>query len=322
MPDVLQGDENLQSDSEIEIIKIVCVGGGGCDAFSGLVGSKAELIAADTDSAHLESLNFPTKILLGQKLAKGISADADPSAGALAAAESRDRIIAALDGADMIFIVAGMGGGTGTWASPVIAGAARETGATVVAVVTLPFSFEGRKRLANAAEGIAKLKEQADAVVVIPSDKLPSVSGEQADPAKAFELAGNVLRQAVHGVTDLILRPALINLDYADVNAIMRKAGRMVIGIGEGYGENRETAATNNAINSLLTEMPMTEVKRGLFIVTCDSKVEILEICKAAETIKNALDEDASMPWGQMFDADMEDMARVIIFASDSGWEK
>jgi cell division protein FtsZ len=318
MPEIFQLDN--QGRSNHEVIKVVGVGGGGNNALNHIIRGHVggvDFIAANTDHAHLDLMEAPIKIMLGKELTRGLGAGADPSVGEKAAIESRDEIRAALDGADMIFIAAGMGGGTGTGASPVIANIARETGALVVAVVTRPFSFEGRRRLSHTIEGIAKLKEQVDALIVIPNDRLLSISDKRTSLSKAFELADNILHQAVQGVTDLILRPGLVNVDFADVRTIMSSAGSAIMGIGEGYGENRVATAANNAINSPLMEVPMIGAKRVLFNVTGGSKIGIHEINEAAGIINNASDKDVNLIWGQVFDPDMEDMVRITIIATD-----
>ena len=318
MPEIFQLDN--QGRSNHEIIKVVGVGGGGNNALNHIIRGNlggVDFIAANTDHAHLEMMEAPLKIMLGKELTRGLGAGADPVVGEKAAIESRDEIRAALEGADMIFIAAGMGGGTGTGASPVIANIAKETGALVVAVVTKPFAFEGKRRLAHTIEGIDKLKEQVDALIVIPNDRLLSISDKRTSLSKAFELADNILHQAVQGVTDLILRPGLVNVDFADVRTIMSDAGSAIMGIGEGYGENRVATAAHNAINSPLMEVPMIGAKRVLFNVTGGSKIGIHEIDEAARIINNASDRDVNLIWGQVFDPDMEDMVRITIIATD-----
>ncbi|MDR1651439.1 MAG: cell division protein FtsZ [Synergistaceae bacterium] len=318
MPEIFQLDTPGRSNHEV--IKVVGVGGGGNNALNHIIRGHVggvDYIAANTDHAHLELIDAPIKIMLGKELTRGLGAGADPVVGEKAAIESRDEIRAALDGADMIFLAAGMGGGTGTGASPVIAGIARETGALVVAVVTRPFSFEGRRRLAHTAEGIAKLKEQVDALIVIPNDRLLEISDKRTSLSKAFELADNVLHQAVQGVTDLILRPGLVNVDFMDIRTIMSSAGSAIMGIGEGYGENRVATAAHNAINSPLMEVPMIGAKRVLFNVTGGAKIGLHEVEEAARIINNASDKDVNLIWGQVFDPDMEDMVRITIIATE-----
>ena len=302
-----------------EIIKVVGVGGGGNNALNHIIRGGVggvDFIAANTDHAHLELSEAALKITLGKELTRGLGAGADPDVGQKAALESRDEIRAALEGADMVFIAAGMGGGTGTGASPVIANIAKETGTLVVAVVTRPFQFEGRRRLAHAANGIAQLKEQVDALIVIPNDRLLSISDRRTSLNDAFKLADNVLHQAVQGVTDLILRPGLVNVDFADVRTIMSNAGAAIMGIGEGYGENRVATAAHNAINSPLMETPMVGAKGVLFNVSGGANIGIHEIQEAAQIINNASDEDAFVIWGHVFDPDMDDAVKITVIAT------
>ena len=302
-----------------EIIKVVGVGGGGNNALNHIIRGGVggvDFIAANTDHAHLDLSEASLKITLGKELTRGLGAGADPGIGQKAALESRDEIRAALEGADMVFIAAGMGGGTGTGASPVIANIAKETGTLVVAVVTRPFQFEGRRRLAHAAEGIAQLKEQVDALIVIPNDRLLSISDRRTSLNDAFKLADNILHQAVQGVTDLILRPGLVNVDFADVRTIMSNAGAAIMGIGEGYGENRVATAAHNAINSPLMETPMVGAKGVLFNVSGGANIGIHEIQEAAQIINNASDEDAFVIWGHVFDPDMDDAVKITVIAT------
>jgi cell division protein FtsZ len=322
MPDIFQLFTPTEQQNRV-VIKVVGVGGGGNNALNRFGDCGVDFIAADTDSAHLELIGAPVKLMLGKELTGGLGAGADPSTGEKAAIESRDEIRAALEGAGMIFLVAGMGGRTGTGASPVIAGIARKTGALVVAVVTRPFSSEGHMRLSNSEEGIAKLKEQADALIVIPNDRLPSCSDKPATGSGAYENADNAICQAVRGVADLILRPGIVNVDLDDLRSTLAKAGRVIMGIGEGRGENCVVTATRNALNSPLMEVPMISAKRVLFNITGSSKIEISEVEEAAKIIFDASNKDASLIWGQVFDPDMEDdMARIMIMAADFGDEK
>lgn len=317
MPEIFQLDR--PNHTSREIIKVVGVGGGGNNALNHIIRggvTGVDFIAANTDHAHLDLSEAPHKITLGQELTRGLGAGADPSVGQKAALESRDEIRAALEGADMVFIAAGMGGGTGTGASPVIASIAKETGTLVVAVVTRPFQFEGRRRLAHAAEGIGRLKEQVDALIVIPNDRLLSISDRRTSLNDAFKLADNVLHQAVQGVTDLILRPGLVNVDFADVRTIMSNAGAAIMGIGEGYGENRVATAAHNAINSPLMETPMIGAKGVLFNISGGANVGIHEIQEAADIINNACDEDAFVIWGHVFDPDMDDAVQITVIAT------
>jgi cell division protein FtsZ len=317
MPDIFQLDRPFRTSREV--IKVVGVGGGGNNALNhiirgGVVG--VDFIAANTDQAHLELSEASIKITLGKELTKGHGAGAEPSIGQKAALESREEIRAALEGSDMVFLAAGMGGGTGTGASPVIANIAKETGALVVAVVTRPFQFEGRRRLAHAAEGIDRLKEQVDALIVIPNDRLLTISDRRTPLNDAFRNADNVLHQAVQGVTDLILRPGLVNVDFADVRTIMSSAGSAIMGIGEGYGENRVATAAHNAINSPLMETPMIGAKGVLFNVSGGDNIGIHEVEEAAEIINNASDEDAFIIWGHVYDPEMDDAVKITVIAT------
>ena len=302
-----------------EVIKVVGVGGAGNNALNHIIRGGVcgvEFIAANTDIAHLELMEAPTRIVLGRELTKGLGAGSNPEIGCKSAMESREDIRAAVEGADMVFIAAGMGGGTGTGASPVIAAIARETGALVVAVVTMPFSFEGKRRMAQAKAGIAQLKDKVDALITIPNDKLLSVTDKKTTINDAFRLADGVLHQAVQGVTDLILRPGLVNVDFADVKTIMSNAGTAIMGIGEGYGEKRAATAAYNAINSPLMDTRMSGAKGILFNITGGANVGIHEIEEATRIITEAADPDAFIIWGHLFDPEMEDSIQITVIAT------
>ncbi|MDR3254794.1 MAG: cell division protein FtsZ [Synergistaceae bacterium] len=317
MPDIFQLDRPYRASREV--IKVVGVGGGGNNALNHIIRGGVggvDFIAANTDQAHLELSEAQIKITLGRELTRGLGAGSEPSVGQKAAVESREELRAALDGADMVFLAAGMGGGTGTGASPVIANIAKETGALVVAVVTRPFQFEGRRRLGHAADGINRLREEVDALIVIPNDRLLTISDRRTPLSDAFKLADNVLHQAVQGVTDLILRPGLVNVDFADVRTIMSNAGSAIMGIGEGYGENRVTTAAHNAINSPLMETPMIGAKGVLFNVSGGANIGIHEVEDAAEIINNASDEDAFIIWGHVYDPEMDDAVKITVIAT------
>ena len=220
-----------------EVIKVVGVGGGGNNALNHIIRNGVggvEFISANTDVAHMEMSEAHARIVLGRELTRGLGAGANPEIGLKAAQESREEIRAVLEGADMVFLTAGMGGGTGTGAAPVIASVAKETGALVVAVVTRPFLFEGKRRIQQAQLGIERLREQVDALIVIPNDRLLELTEKKTSLAEAFKLADEVLRQAVEGVTSLILRPGLVNVDFADLRTVMSNAGSAIMGIGEG----------------------------------------------------------------------------------------
>lgn len=317
MPEIFQMEKGNRVTREV--IKVVGVGGGGNNALNHIIRGgveKVDFIAANTDHAHLNLSEAQHKIILGRELTRGLGAGANPEVGQKSAQESREEIRAMLDGADMVFLAAGMGGGTGTGATPVIANIARETGALVVAVVTRPFSFEGQRRAKLAAEGIDRLREEVDALVVIPNERLLAIADRKTSLNDAFKLADNVLHQAVQGVTDLILRPGLVNVDFADVRTVMSNAGPAIMGIGEGYGENRVVTAAHNAINSPLMETPMIGAKGVLFNVTGGANVSLHEITDAAELIRNASDEDAAVIWGHVFDPSMEDAVQITVIAT------
>lgn len=302
-----------------EVIKVVGVGGAGNNALNHIVRggvSGVEFIAANTDMAHLELSEASQRIILGRELTKGLGAGSDPEVGFKSANESREEIRAAIEGADMVFLAAGMGGGTGTGASPVIASIAREAGALVVAVVTLPFTFEGRRRQLQARAGVEQLRDKVDALITIPNDKLLSVADKKTSINDAFRLADGVLHQAVQGVTDLILRPGLVNVDFADVKTIMSNAGSAIMGIGEGYGETRATTAAYNAIHSKLMDTDMSGAKGVLFNITGGANVGIHEIMEASRIITEAANEDAFIIWGHVFDPEMEDSIQITVIAT------
>ncbi len=303
-----------------EIIKVVGVGGGGGNALNHIVRSGVrgvEFIAANTDIAHLSLSEADLKIVLGRELTKGLGAGADPEIGLRAAEESIDELREILNGADMIFLTAGMGGGTGTGASPVIAEAAKETDALVVAVATRPFSFEGKRRIAQAEEGIAHLKEKVDALIIIPNDKLLEITDRRTTLSDAFRLADEVLRQAVQGVTDLILRPGMVNVDFADVRTVMQNSGTAIMGIGEGDGDDRAIIAAQSAINSPLMDSPIGGAQGILFNVTGGPNLGIHEIQEAANVITEAADPEATIIWGHVMDSDMdEDKIQITVIAT------
>lgn len=311
--------DNSKEGKYREVIKVVGVGGGGNNALNHIISSGlkgVEFIAANTDVAQLNQNLASIKIVLGEQLTKGKGAGSDPEIGFKAAKESADMIKEILQGADMVFITAGMGGGTGTGASPVIAEVAKETGALVVAVVTKPFIFEGKVRIKQALEGIKNLQDKVDALIVIPNDKLLEISDKKMALLDSFKLADEVLRQAVQGVTDLILRPGLINVDFADVRAVMSNAGSAIMGIGEASGEDRAVMAAKAAINSPLMETPMQGAKGILFNVTGGNNVGIHEIKEAAQVITEAAAEDAIIIWGHVLDPEMDDKLQITVIAT------
>lgn len=302
-----------------EVIKVVGIGGGGGNALNHIVRSGVrgvEFIAANTDIAHLSLSEADLKIVLGRELTRGLGAGADPEIGLRAAEESVEEIRTILEGTDMGFLTAGMGGGTGTGATPVIAKIARESGALVVSVATKPFNFEGKKRISQALEGLENLRDHVDALIVIPNDRLLEISPKGTTLSDAFKLADEVLRQAVQGVTDLILRPGLVNVDFADVRTIMTQAGTAIMGIGEGKGEDRASKAAHLAINSPLMDGPITGARGVLFNVTGGPNVGIHEIQEAAEVVTRAADSQATILWGHVLDPDMDEKIQITVIAT------
>lgn len=317
MPEMFQIEEPTRQFREV--IKVVGIGGGGNNALNHIVRSGVsgvEFIAANTDIAHLERSETKNRIVLGAQMTKGLGAGANPEVGFQAAKESGDEIKSSLSGADMVFITAGMGGGTGTGASPVIAEIAKEQGSLVVAVVTRPFKFEGKRRITQANEGIERLRDKVDALIVVPNDKLLQLADKTTPLSDTFALADDVLRQAVQGVTDLILRPGLVNVDFADVKTVMSNAGSAIMGIGEGSGEDRAHTAARASINSPLMESSMTGAKGVLFNVTGGPNIGIHEIHQVAQIITEAADEDASIIWGHVLDPSMEDSIIITVIAT------
>ncbi len=317
MPEMFQIEEPTRQFREV--IKVVGIGGGGNNALNHIVRSGVsgvEFIAANTDIAHLERSETKNRIVLGAQMTKGLGAGANPEVGFQAAKESADEIKSSLSGADMVFITAGMGGGTGTGASPVIAEIAKEQGSLVVAVVTRPFKFEGKRRITQANEGIERLRDKVDALIVVPNDKLLQLADKTTPLSDTFALADDVLRQAVQGVTDLILRPGLVNVDFADVKTVMSNAGSAIMGIGEGSGEDRAHTAARASINSPLMESSMTGAKGVLFNVTGGPNIGIHEIHQVAQIITEAADEDASIIWGHVLDPSMEDSIMITVIAT------
>ncbi|MBC7106911.1 MAG: cell division protein FtsZ, partial [Firmicutes bacterium] len=255
-------------------------------------------------------------IQIGAKLTKGLGAGANPEIGQKAAEESREQIYEALKGADMVFVTAGMGGGTGTGASPVVAEVAKELGALTVGVVTKPFTFEGRKRLTQAEAGIANLRGKVDTLITIPNDRLLQVIDRHTSIIEAFRMADDVLRQGVQGISDLIAVPGLINLDFADVKTIMQETGSALMGIGVASGENRATEAARMAISSPLLETSIEGAKGVLLNITGGSSLSLFEVNEAAEIISQAADPEANIIFGAVIDEAMNDSVRVTVIAT------
>lgn len=303
-------------------IKVIGVGGGGTNAVNRMISAGfagVEFITANTDAQALALSDAKVKIQLGDKLTKGLGAGANYEIGKKAAEEDRDRIAEALDGADMVFITAGMGGGTGTGAAPIVAEVAREVGALTVAVVTKPFRFEGKKRINAADLGIKNLKERVDAIIVIPNDKLLEVSKENVTMIEAFRYADEVLRQGVQGISDIIINPGTINTDFADVRTIMTQAGSALMGIGIASGENRAVTAAQMAINSPLLESSIKGARGVLINITGSSDLGIHEINKSASIIQESVDEDANIILGTALDENLKDQIKITVIATGFG---
>jgi len=313
-----------QAAAENAEIKVIGVGGGGMNAVNRMIEanlSGVEFIAANTDAQALTSSNAKIKIQLGDKLTKGLGAGANFEIGKKAAEEDRDHIAEVLEGADMVFITAGMGGGTGTGAAPIVAEIAREVGALTVAVVTKPFTFEGRKR-ANAAEhGIKNLKDRVDAIIVIPNDKLLEISKENVTMLEAFGYADDILRQGVQGISDLIVVPGLINTDFADVKTIMSQAGSALMGIGTAAGENRAVTAAQMAISSPLLESSIQGAKGVLMNITAGPDLGIHEVNKACSIVQEVVDPDANIIYGHAVNDNMGDEIKITVIATGFGEE-
>jgi cell division protein FtsZ len=310
----------MESGSYLAVIKVVGVGGGGTNAVNRMVDAGlrgVEFIAANTDAQALQMCDADIKLNIGTELTKGLGAGADPSVGQGAAAESRDEIKEALKGADMVFVTAGEGGGTGTGAAPVIADIAKnEIGALTVGVVTRPFGFEGTQRARQAQEGIEKLREYVDTLIVIPNEKLLAVVERRASLTDALREADNVLRQGVQGITDLITIPGLINLDFADVRTIMHDAGSALMGIGSSSGENRAAEAAKSAISSPLLEESVEGANGILLNITGGQDLGLFEVNEAAEIVQSAADANANIIFGAVIDDSMSDEVRVTVIAT------
>jgi cell division protein FtsZ len=301
-------------------IKVVGVGGGGSNAVNRMVAAGfegVEFIVANTDLQALRLNAAPNKLQIGSKLTKGLGAGADPNVGRQAALEDTDKLIEALDGADMVFVTTGLGGGTGTGAAPVIASLASELGALTIAVVTKPFRFEGRKRQTQAERGLEELRECVDTVITIPNERLLATIARSTSLNDAFTNADDVLRQAIQGISDLILVPGMINLDFADVKTIMAGMGIAIMGTGLANGENRAIAAANAAISSPLLEDASVKGARGVIInVTGGPDLSLVEVSEASAIIQEAAHEEANIIFGAVVDPKMEGHVKITVIAT------
>src|SRR5918999_150999 len=303
----------------LAVIKVVGVGGGGTNAVNRMINSGlsgVEFIAVNTDAQSLQMTDADMKIHIGEKLTRGLGAGADPKLGMEAAEESKADIEEALRGADMVFVTAGKGGGTGTGAAPVIAKQAREAGALTVGVVTRPFAFEGRRRSTYAEEGIKRLKENVDSLIIIPNDRLLQVADKRTSMMEAFKMADDVLRAGVQGITDLITVPGLINLDFADVRTIMQNSGSALMGMGESSSENRGSESAKMAISSPLLEASIEGATGIILNITGGPDLALFEVNEAAEIVHNAAHQDANLIFGAVIDENNGDRVSVTVIAT------
>lgn len=306
-------------------IKVIGVGGGGSNAVNRMIENDVrgvEFIAVNTDQQALHLSKAETQLQIGEKLTRGLGAGANPEVGKKAAEESKEQIQEALQGADMVFVTAGMGGGTGTGAAPVIAEVAREVGALTVGVVTRPFTFEGRKRTSQALNGIGAFKEKVDTMIVIPNDRLLEIVDKNTPMLEAFREADNVLRQGVQGISDLIAIPGLINLDFADVKTIMSEKGSALMGIGIAQGENRAAEAAKKAISSPLLETTIDGAKGVIMNVTGGSNLSLYEVNEAADIVSTASDQEVNMIFGSVINEDLEEEMVITIIATGFSYEE
>lgn len=313
---MLEFDMNMEPFANI---KVIGVGGGGNNAVNRMIeaGLKGvEFISVNTDKQALFTSNAEHKLQIGDKLTKGLGAGANPEIGKKAAEESREDIAQLLEGADMVFITSGMGGGTGTGAAPIVAEIAKELGILTVGVVTKPFTFEGRRRMIKADQGVEELKTRVDTLVTIPNDRLLQVIEKRTTMLEAFKIADDVLMQGVQGISDLIAVPGLVNLDFADVKTIMLEQGLAHMGIGNASGENRAAEAARQAIQSPLLETSIEGAKGVLLNITGGSNLGLLEVNEAAELVAEAADQDANIIFGAVINEELKDEIRITVIAT------
>ncbi len=306
--------------ARIAKIKVIGVGGGGGNAVSSMIEDSSikgvEFIAVNTDAQVLLANKAPTKLQIGEKLTKGLGVGGDPAIGQQAAEESIEKIKELLIDSDMVFVTAGMGGGTGTGASPVIAKVAKEQGALTIGIVTKPFHFEGTRRAVTADDGIEKLRENVDTLIVIPNQRLMDVIDRKMTLLEAFKVADSVLAQAVGGIADIITTPGLINVDFADVKTIMKNAGSALLGIGTGVGENRAQMAARAAISSPLLDLSIEGATGVLFNITGGSDLTMFEVDEAAKIISSSADADANIIFGAVIKEELADQIKITVVAT------
>jgi cell division protein FtsZ len=311
-----------QTGNYLAVLKVVGVGGGGSNAVNRMVDaglSGVEFVAANTDAQALLVVDADVKVQIGAESTRGLGAGADPEIGKNAAHESRDELKEVLKGADMVFVTAGEGGGTGTGGAPIVAELAHELGALTVGVVTRPFGFEGRRRAEQAHRGIEELREQVDTLIVIENDRLLQVVEKRTSILEAFRMADDILRQGVQGITDLITVPGIVNLDFADVRAIMNEAGSALMGIGTASGENRAAEAAHTAVSSPLLESSIEGATGILLNVTGPTDMGLFEVNEAAEVVTSAADQNANVIFGAVIDESLKDEVRVTVIATGFG---
>jgi len=308
------------------VIKVIGVGGGGGNAVNRMIAAdvkRVDFLAANTDAQALQACAAPVKIQLGAKLTKGLGAGANPEIGRQAALEDTDKIIEALDGADMVFVTAGLGGGTGTGGAPIVASLARELGALTVAVVTKPFSFEGKRRMIQAEQGLAELSQAVDTVICIPNERLMQFVDKGTSFFEAFRIADDILRQGVQGISDIITITGIINRDFADIKTIMEGMGYAVMGTAVATGENRAVEATNRAMASPLLEDALIEGAQGILLnITGSSKLTLFEVHEASSLVQKAAAENANIIFGAVHDESMNDAVKVTVIATGIKAEK
>ncbi|NPV76584.1 MAG: cell division protein FtsZ [Anaerolineae bacterium] len=313
-------EQNLQSLAEsFARIKVIGVGGGGCNAVNRMIDEGVqgiEFITVNTDAQALLLSKAPTRVRIGDKVTRGLGAGGNPEMGQKAAEESADELYEVLKGSDMVFVTAGLGGGTGTGAAPIVAQIAKEIGALTIGVVTRPFTFEGSRRMQGAESGIAKLKEHADTLIVIPNDRLLQIVDKRASLTEAFQVADDVLRQGIQGISELITVPGLINLDFADVRAIMSEGGAALMAVGRASGEDRSRVAAEAAISSQLLDITIDGARGILFNVTGGPGLTLFEVNQAAAIIKETAHPDVNLIFGAVIDPAMGDDLRVTVIAT------
>ncbi|MDL2335155.1 MAG: cell division protein FtsZ [Chloroflexota bacterium] len=311
---------SLRSDSEnFALIRVIGIGGGGSNAVNRMIRAElmgVEFISVNTDAQALLQSDAPHKIRIGDKITRGLGAGGDPGIGQRSAEEDAEKIYEALKDSDMVFITAGMGGGTGSGAAPVIAEIARDLGALTIGVVTKPFGFEGARRRLNAEKGTEALRDKVDTLITIPNDRLKDVVDKQTSILEAFRVVDDVLRQGVQGISDLITIPGLINLDFADVRTVMKDAGSALMGIGRASGEGRAATAARDAISSPLLELNINGAQGVLFNITGGPSLALSEVDEAAEIIKSTADPEANIIFGTVIDERMGDEIAITVIAT------